>query len=430
VSFLAFLEGDARPDRVVPNRLYARVDVDESADRAGVFVFDGVDAVWFDAVQPTQPWLAEPQNDSLESRVSMVEVESPSVMAFTGTEPLDEGRWLEIELSPQRPEGNVRQYINLFAAPVQHDLIQIGPVKDDVAERLQTAHSLEPVEDASQTDIEGALDHSEHANAAAVYDVGQGACNALIRDSYPVMYFDLGGGVRGNARTYPRELREFCFGSEPPIVLSHWDQDHWASAQRDTEALDQTWVVPRQGNTLLSSHLTFLAQLLRGNGSVLVWPEALPSVTAGSVTIERCTGSGRNNSGLAMTFRSREGEQDSMLFPADSRYDCIPLAATQAFTSLVASHHGGRTKSTFVPASDGAAHGRLVFSVGAGNTYKHPLASESQAHHAAWGNYRSLSTDNRIGSLGHVHLYWSQSGPAAVPLCHASPRCQLLPRQR
>ena len=430
MSFLAFLEGDARPDRVVPNRLYARIDVDESADRDDVFVFDGVDARWFDEVQPTGPWLAEPQNDSLESRVSMLEVERAAVGTFPEAEQLDEGPWLKIELSPQTPDGNVSQYINLFAAPVQHDLIQISAVNDDIAERLQMAHSLEPVENASQTDIEGALDRSEHANAAAVYDVGQGACNALIRDSYPVMYFDLGGGVRGNARTYPPALHKFCFGSAPPIVLSHWDQDHWASAQRDTDALHQTWVVPRQGNTLLSSHVSFLAQLLRCGANVLVWPETLPSVSAGRITVERCTGTGRNNSGLALTFRNRKYSPGAMLFPADSRYDCIPLAATQAFTSLVASHHGGRTKSTFVPASDGAAHGRLVFSVGAGNTYKHPLASESQAHHAAWGNYRTLSTDNRIGPFGHVHLYWSQSGPATVPLCLATPRCQLLPCQR
>jgi hypothetical protein len=428
VSFLAFRDGEL-PDRPVPSRVYARVDVDASVDHADAFIFDGVDADWFDEVQPARPWLADPRDDSLEDRVSVLEIERAATGPFPGAEPLDEGPWLAIDLSAPKGQGNVSQYINLFAAPVQHDLIHISAVDDDVAERLQMAHSLESVDDASEADIEGALNHSEHADAAAVYDVGHGASNALICRDQPVMYFDLGGGVTGNVHTYPSALSKFCFTSRPPIVLSHWDHDHWATAQRDPEALDQTWVVPRQGNTLLSSHLTFLAQLLRGNGRVLVWPEALPSVTAGSVTVERCTGTTRNNSGLAMTFRNREGEQGSMLFPADSRYDCIPIAATQAFTSLVASHHGGRTKSTFVPASDGAAHGRLVFSVGAGNSYKHPLPSESQAHNAAWGNYRTLSTDNRIGPLGHVHLYWSQSEPPAAPGCGGN-ICQLVPCQR
>ncbi len=428
MSFLEFRGGE-RPDRTVPSRVYARVDIDASVDREDAFIFDGVDADWFDEVQPARPWLVDPQDDSVENRVSLLEIERGVAGPFPGSEPLEEGPWLTIDLSAPKEQGNVNQYINLFAAPVQHDFVQISAVNDDLAERLEMAHSMAPVEDASQTDIEAALDRSDEATAAAVYDVGQGACNALICRDRPVMYFDLGGGVAWNAHTYPSALTKLCFTSRPPIVLSHWDHDHWATAQRDPEALDQTWVVPRQGNMLLSSHLTFLAQLLRGNGSVLVWPETLPKVTAGSITIERSTGNSRNDSGLAMTFRNREQDQESMLFPADSCYDCLPVASAQAFTSLVASHHGGRTKSTFVPASDGAAHGRLVFSVGPGNTYKHPLASESQAHHAVWGNNRTLSTDNRIGPFGHVHLYWSQSGPAAVPGCSGN-LCQLVPCQR
>jgi hypothetical protein len=70
----------------------------------------------------------------------------------------------------------------------------------------------------------------------------QGASNAAVAAGVVWLYFDLGGAVNGNLGTFPPELRRFCFSTHPPVVLSHWDWDHWSSASRGGRDVESTGV--------------------------------------------------------------------------------------------------------------------------------------------------------------------------------------------
>jgi hypothetical protein len=190
--------------------------------------------------------------------------------------------------------------------------------------------------------------------------------------------------------------------------------------------MSQTWIVPDQ--TLGPTHTTFLGQI-HARGRALVWPPAFPLLTAGAVTIERCTGPARsrNDSGLAAIVTNPTGDA-RMLLPADCGYDHVPNASTGSYLSLTVPHHGGRAPSARVPTSAGRASGRCVYSTGAGNTYKHPYPHVVLAHTGVFASEKQ--TDNRDPSgLGHVHLYWNVGDPQADPVC-GGVSCKLTCHQR
>jgi hypothetical protein len=417
MSFLVYRGGE-RPDRRTPERVYAIVDEDASDDR-GSIVLEAVEADWFDEDAPNRPWAESPTVSDLDWHVSLLEVAGDAVWRVPDLR--EGGEWLELELSTESSQ-DVLHFVNIFAAPDEQRLLSASPVPDDVEERLRTAHNLDPLPDAGEDDLSQLLAAAGWADAAAVYDVGQGACTALIAGGTPLLYFDFGGGALWNTSTYPSQLQQFCFSTAPPVVLSHWDTDHWATAQRDARALLQPWIVPRQSGRLKPNQLSFLINLINActPPRVHVWPSSLPSLSVGRVTIERGTGASANDSGLALIWDEDRGS-GRMLFPADAAYDHL-ASANQAFTSLVASHHGGRTRSTFVPSPDGATHGRLAYSYGAGNCYGHPLPKDEADHAALWG--AGKRTPALRSSLGHVHLYWRNSQPDAAPACGGA-YCQL-----
>ena len=176
------------------------------------------------------------------------------------------------------------------------------------------------------------------------------------------------------------------------------------------------------------SHTTCLGQI-HSSGRALVWPPGLATLTAGAVTIERCTGPARsrNDSGpAAIVEKPVDGAR--MLLLADCGYDHVPSASGGPFVSLTVPHHGGRAPSASVPASAGRASGRCVYSTGAGNTYKHPHRHVEFAHAGLFVG--ELRTEYRGPSgLGHVHLYWDLSDPNADPACGGA-SCQLTCHQR
>ena len=83
----------------------------------------------------------------------------------------------------------------------------------------------------------------------------------------PICYFDLGCGVYRNARTRPENL-QFCNCYNPPIILSHWDADHWAGTNQDRRFLQSRWVAPRQ--SVGPSHTKFANKILWSGGSLLI----------------------------------------------------------------------------------------------------------------------------------------------------------------
>lgn len=434
MSFLDYPGGEDEyvEDAPLPDRVYARVDRFESPQekgRAGSLLLDCVDADWFDQVGTEIHSLAEPRlAGEAGRRISVVELEVGPIESL----PLRnwkelEGAWLELLLGFGGNEA--QHYANLFLPPLPRSLQTLDGLPEATEEILREKTSLEFLDDADPGDIEAVLSLGGDADAAAVYDVGQGACNALLRGGAPALYFDFGGGALQNTKTFPEALRRFCMTQLPPVVLSHWDWDHWSSARRWPEAMARTWIVPRHDNSLGPVHTRFLGDLL-AVGKVLVWPDGLPEMTVGRVTLARCTGSvgNRNDSGLAMTLGTPPGQEGGpMLFPGDAGYQHVP-GADSTFTSVVVPHHGGQTRSTWVPSSDGLDTGRLVYSYGAGNSYLHPLTEVQRAHKPTWRQRLHTPLRGPEG-LGHVHLCWDAGSRDAEPPCRGRD-CDLTCRQR
>ena len=418
MSFLRYYGEDA-PDRDLPGRVYARVDTreppDGESDDERILLLDSVDANWFDTVRGEITWLGD--YPDADWHVSVVEMHlEPSHQIRDERTP--EGEWLVLELGDEGFE--VVHYMNLFAAGVPRYARGFVHPDDSLRADLDRATGFGSLPDAAPHEIDAVLPQYR-AEAAAVYDVGQGNANALLEPSgMPVLYYDLGGGVLGNRKTFPAGLTRFCQTLDPLIVLSHWDWDHWSSAQRDVRALQRTWVVPRQ--KLGPTHTAFLGQLPH----VLVWPAGVPAIGGGDIRVELCTGppSSRNDTGLALVWDP--GERGRMLFPGDGAYTHVPSGGLD-WTSVVVPHHGGRTSLAVVAAPDGKPAGRLVWSYGAGNQYNHPLPATVTAH-GGWPQQLETPTRGAAG-LGHVHLYWDPTQPDAPPPCGGA-NCELTLEQR
>lgn len=230
----------------------------------------------------------------------------------------------------------------------------------------------------------------------AIYKVGQGNCTSLCSTSFsaPIVYFDFGGGCYYNAHTYPTGQR-FCFSNSPPIVLSHWDNDHWSSAlrNRSPQAKEYPWIVPDQ--PLSATQLQFAAELaLLGN--LHVWPRNLDKIETNYGVFFYCNGSSKNDSGLGFLYL-RQSENFRTLLPGDAEYKYIDEDFKHSLSSIIASHHGGNRSFDPPPIPANTENTCVVYSYGLNNSYNHPGVIRIQEHlHYGWN--RELRTVN--GNIG------------------------------
>jgi hypothetical protein len=343
-----------------------------------------------------------------------------------------EGRWLEFALDDVGESARGILYRNLFGEP---RAAAVSSASDPGAEALQALSQIDPLAsepDASRTAIETILASTVAAvDEVAIYDVGQGNANGLLSTARVAAYFDFGGRAAGNTATFPTALSSFCFcASTPPIILSHWDHDHWSSEGRDKRAHYATWIAPRQpiGGGTRAPHHSSLIVSIKKHGKLLIWPRGLSSLTVGQITIHQCTGTSRNASGLAVEVEPPIGVTGKpVLLPADAGYGDITGTPTRCFEGIACPHHGGRSNSKIIPAKRAPAHARLAYSYGTANTYHHPLSATFTAHDATgWTDLRIAghsppsyvrNTEDRSASnLGHIGLNWgSRSTPLVLP---------------
>jgi len=282
--------------------------------------------------------------------------------------------------------------------------------RSDPAKTLSRLVSLNSVPDAAVTSIEAAFSGlpTDEPTHLAVYNVGQGSCAAVCTaDNVPIAYVDFGGGVTRNAKTYPASLR-FCFTQEPPVVLSHWDLDHWVSGKKHPNALDLTWIAPRQ--KMGASHLKFATELQR-RGKLLIWPTGLATATTGHGTLFKLQKHrDRNYSGLVVVAEvGSPSAKVRVLCPGDAPYHRLPTAAVSGLSGLVATHHGGLYRADSPPAP-ASTPGAIAYSFGTGNSYKHPHKL-AVSRHASGGWTRRRDTPN-----GHTAL-------PALPTLPLAPAC-------
>jgi len=409
-----------------PSRLYVLLDQLEAMDEhhnTWRLLFDCVDANWFDA-NPPQPHVTDEYVRDLPLYVMERDLDAPGWPGTLFSEPPDYDElqtvWAEVALSSSPSDPGATLYANLYSLegkPIRVKGVQ--PVSDAVQASLAKSFCLPPG-DAGPEELETALGGALKLDRAAVYDVGQGSCGAAIEVGGAVAaYFDFGGGVLGNTHTFPTTLRHFCFSRNPPILLSHWDWDHWSSANRDPRSLGATWIAPRQA--IGAVHWSFVQKIRAASGQLLIWPARRRRLRIGDIELKKCTGNGRNHSGLAVVLHEPNGQQ-RMLFPGDARYSVVPSGLRTDFAAVVVPHHGADMRNTAVPACPNAAHNRLVYSYESGNTYGHPRSTTMQAHkQARWVHGGPASPHVRETSalrpaMGHVGLHWRLTGqPTALP---------------
>jgi len=327
----------------------------------------------------------------------------------------DEEIWFEIPVDPAGT--NATLYFNLFREGVLVGANTFRRVAAPRARQLSQAFSLKGME-RQESHLKSVL-NSVHLPVewVGVYDVGQGNANAACdAKETPQLYFDLGGGVTQHQGTFPGGLTDFCYHLDPPVVLSHWDWDHWSSGARFAGAQSLNWVVPLQ--TLGGVHATFAAGLQKA-GRLFVWPNSLSALTSGQLTIRKCTGqgAGRNHTGLAMEVAGPNGEEP-ILLTGDARYSAIPGASSTTFTSLIVPHHGADMRNRSVPAGHQLAGARTAYSFAGTNSYGHPDPLTQQDHHRNnWpqSSQRANAPTDRTtstrpgGKLGHIGLSWSNT---------------------
>ncbi|MEO0548294.1 MAG: hypothetical protein AAFZ91_00120 [Pseudomonadota bacterium] len=430
--------GEEFPDLPRPESVYARLDTvepDPLVSEESELVF--LDAIHADFIDHENISRRSIEEDMFDELVSILELRGASAWDFVSNRKEPNGSiWFKIVFG--QGDVEVLQYLNLFAGGIERRA-QARMCDASTSKRLDDLLSLDDYPDADVDDIGIAIDVLGDIGAA-VYDVGQGNCNAIVNDQgQPLLYYDFGGGVIGHSSTYRTGLSQFCFSQTPAIVMSHWDWDHWSSALRIrsnthraargpvySDAMKATWIVPRQNKSLGAVHRGFLAKL----SSVLVWPTSLKSVMNGPVTIHKCLGpvSNRNHSGLAMTHHPRWAVGDGVLFTGDCDYKYLPpsCSTTSGFESVIVTHHGGPVSPTStIPMPVGSSsYCRLCYSFGAGNTYGHPVRATMTKHHGVgWSATDERNTDNRSTmanghSSGHIIL-----SPTSTPT--GSTRCGL-----
>ena len=205
-------------------------------------------------------------------------------------------------------------------------------------------------------------DHGCPCGCISCYGYGQCPCGL------PICYFDLGCGTYRNVRTRPQDIR-FCPCSNPPIILSHWDTDHWAGAYRDCRFLQAKWVAPRQ--RIGPTHAKFASKILQSGGSILIVPASARCVMwcnrRQSLELYRATGKDRNNSGLIMqVWNQRAGKE--WLLTGDADYKHVPNLPDEV-AAMTVPHHGASPCGTPPPRPSSNRASRLLYSFGPGNRH-------------------------------------------------------------
>ncbi|QJD90143.1 hypothetical protein HH213_08560 [Duganella dendranthematis] len=325
---------------------------------------------------------------------------------------LQQGRrgWYEIELKDRVENDNDLKalvYPNLFSPALAFSVRTAKKIKGKVATTLGAVFSMTSWPAANIADVVNVLSKAD-ATVLAVHDIGQGnACGFRGASDKPVnLWIDIGCGVNRNASTVPSGL-VLCYSKSAPILLTHWDKDHWAGARKGAPAaqpnifLNRTWIVPRQ--EVGPQHVKFAERIISENGTIFIVDNSnigtsnlLSIPIQGSRTIEISLGTGANsddrNNHQCIVIRVLDEMPDrKWLLPGDISYSNMPSKWYEdRYVAIVASHHGADVGSKNVPAPYGTKddYAVLAFTFGPGNV--HGSTSVSHPTHEMTKRYAKI----------------------------------------
>lgn len=442
-------------------------------------VFDGIEASSLFAAPPD---LARAVEARWEPNTWMIAVEPNQMQRWPALDQADEETWMVIRftLVTESGESDDSAYLYPQAGPDGQrqtlKLLSAQPLEARRAlRRLNSFARLKGIPAAKKKKISQIFSDAlarARDPAVVVYDVGQANWNAVVevgdcldRPPAPVLFFDCGVPFGRHYSTLPSPIIDPFANASPevPVILSHWDMDHWAGAALGQPlygkrgiiinwlptALDRTWIVPNQGRKATGQKISptawRLALALHRRGKLIVWPTLLNRVNlpqAGNIV--KCVPAPNvhgknNNSGLALIVKtaSVDGTDALTILPSDADYASLAInypelyTSGMCFTGLVASHHG----ADLVGAPPQAATDLSKLAVSHGSRYGHPTAASLAAHAAAgWSSqfqthvrrHRMLpgavSQDSGSVVLGtswlvsHVHVN-CQSCPLVASAC-------------
>jgi len=409
-------------DNTQQNWLFKEEKVPELAGASYYAYLDSVERIdhkyfiRFDCIDVTKALQTEITSETILDFPSIViefsDNENALDKLFGNENPYDiESNWMLIKTEFGNTEQTVDQLFNfvnqttdsrgnygITSITTPQNLVPLDTNKVSELERA-TLLNESPVADVHTFLTDPGFTGIDHIN---VYDVGQGNCNGLTDANNVVRaYFDLGGGCNANKFTYPAGIT-ICVCQTPPVILSHWDQDHIEIALHNPQTWLLKWLVPVQK---LSNTAYHLANRLLQNGNLTCWNSSIPIPhNFSGHYIVKCTGAitNKNNSGLALFVEYLPNEY--AFLTGDARFGAIPLITVGQVTALVASHHGANgsvVAPTHTP-PQAAGNSMLAYSYGERNGTKN---THGHSHTQAEADYQAANWGPAKRAMnGHIAL--------------------------
>jgi len=387
-----------KPTELLPETYYAYLDSVEQIDNKFHIQFDCVVKKDVESDEISTESLMNLPSIIINSKGSASEIKS--LFNYGNLYQL-ESQWMEITTQFDKIGPNLTQslYFNFQEVRNENSLPynlksirlfrDLSPDEQAKVRELERATILEesPAKEITEflNEAEQRLNNLSHVN---VYNVGQGNCIGLVNsENQPLLYFDVGGGYGRNAVTYPIGFK-LCNTFNPPVILSHWDQDHYQTAVLDLEEeiFYSKWLVPFQKIGKTAKHIAYR---LQQKNNLICWNESsYPRMDYTNFSIVKCSGptNKKNSSGLALFVKKRD--ENHILLPGDAIFSMIPNCSNENFTGLVVSHHGSSGEINGMPSANLRA--MIVYSYGKNNYEGHPTERAKKAYYNKdWKNRKN-----------------------------------------
>lgn len=422
-------------------KLFAQIDQSSVSPRgereSDEWVFDAFVAT--DAVEAGSAPNEDADEQALDVHypVVLIAIDAGSAKRHFGLRPLVSGTtWYEITLMEGR-DGVPARVVGDAEGDGELSITEIRRVDRDQARRLDALVDMPGGKEANH-DVLSRLfqdvDRAAEVPDVVVVDVGQGALAAVCArggGDQPLLFVDLGWPTNSNRAGQP-SCRPDVTGLRTPVVLTHWDWDHWGLALNtikwagtpkhcvidwNVAALERPWVVPgvgkKWGGVKLSPMHWRFALVLARKGNLYRWPSPNFVVSNSRLMVTPVSGGrpgNRNNHGLVVVVADQlngRGPRRAILLPGDADYSCLPFlkrgwTPAYTFSGLAASHHGGKVTAAKIPTA--ASPAWLAISVGKGNRYKHP-AEQAQHGYIEKGWTWQAPTSHRSGAIAQACVH-------------------------
>ncbi|MDN5069026.1 hypothetical protein [Aliarcobacter butzleri] len=396
------MENENYIDAFYDKKFYAYIEQIEENQESFELILDGIERKVFDEINENNVFeILEKVDTNIFSLILKKHIYKE----------LQDSNWISFSLTNKETEYPINLYDTVFfdEAPEQLFIENIKPIRINGKQKI---YSMEIFEEATENAIFNILNtiSENKIHNVVVYNVGQGNCNSLTDSSgIPNLYYDFGGGVFQNTKTYPGELLnpnkiKFCYTTNPPVVLSHWDWDHMSSIMKidNQEIKESNWIVPKQEIGI--THLKIAVELYN-NHKLIVWPDNLSLVNTNNIELQKLTvidKKDKNNNGLVLTVDLSHICSGCILLPADANYELINQK--ESYTGLVATHHGASSHNCLnkIPNSMSEAM-KIAYSFGYKNSYNHPKMESISKHClSGWSNVY-FTTNGHIGMIKKIN---------------------------